>query len=306
MARRASAEASVAALCAAHDHAGEPEVLVRRLANQHREAMGETPPVDLEVVASSVGAHVEWRTTAEAGSVRWEGNRYVITVSDRDILVRQRFTLAHEIIHTFFMEATGNRAAHVDSDTATFDSNALEEYLCDVGASELILPTSAVVEMLPSLPTMDDVLAIAETCEASIEAAARRVVQLTDMPGAVIVLEPKLKPVERRSVSSRRTSPALPGLEPDLPVPKLRVRYGASEGLDFIPRDKSVDDACPLAAVPPDETIDFVGYTGLLKRELAVSARLLPVVINGESIDRVVAIAFDAHAWRNHEAYVPS
>lgn len=306
MARRASAEASVAALCAAHNHDGSPELLVRHLANQCREAMGEVPPVNLEVIASSVGAHVEWRTTEEAGSVRWDGNRYIVTVSDREILVRQRFTIAHEIIHTFFMEATGNRATHIDSDTATFDSNALEEYLCDVGASELILPTSSVVEMLPGLPTMDDVLAVAEACEASIEAAARRVVQLTEMPGAVIVLEPKLKPIERKVVSRRQISPAFPGMEPDLPVPKLRVRYGAPEGLDFIPRDKSVNDDCPLATIAPDETIDFVGHTGLLPRELAVSARLLPVTIDGESISRVVAIAFDAEAWRNHEAYVSS
>jgi Zn-dependent peptidase ImmA (M78 family) len=293
---------TVAALCAAHDYVGNPEALIGRLVAQMLKDIGGAPPVDLQVIASYCGAVIQHQPIEGDGSIHWDGSsrRYVITLSSLQPPAREPFTLSHETIHIFFMEASGNRSTRIHrDDVAIFDHRgAQEEYLCDVGAAELLMPAATVIAMLPPQPTMEDVLAVSGVCNSSVEATARRVIELSGIPGAVVVLEPSLKPTEMRMLAKREQSPSFLGLGADLPVRKLRVRYATGQGMAYIPPAKSVDDGCPLANILATGSAEFVGLTGLLPRELAVSARAMPFYRRGELVERVVAIAFDAAAWR--------
>jgi hypothetical protein len=100
-----------------------------------------------------------------------------------------------------------------------------EEDLCDQDAAEVLLPRLAFIAACPARPDMDDVLKLAGVFEASAEATALRVVALSAIPAAMIVLEPSLKPAELTRIARRRSQPALPGFPPEDPIaPRLRVQ----------------------------------------------------------------------------------
>ena len=283
-------DASVDKLVAAHSHDGPVEDLVDAIVGEWLEFAGDEPPVDPEIVASYLGARVERRSTTEAGSVRWNGDHYLITVRGDDPSVRQRFTLAHEVMHIPFLKAgagVSRRDVLTDRDEG---SSSAEEVLCDLGASKLLMPDTRMAPYRRLRPNVEMAMSIADQFEVSIEAAARRIVALSDQPAALVVLEPKLKPVEARGVKRSRLEPALPGLAGAAPEPRLRVRYAVCSGFPYVPRDKSVDEDCRLSMIGDDEHLTFVGRTGLISEELSVSARLLPVSIDGTMVQRVIAI----------------
>ena len=128
--------------------------------------------------------------------------------------------------------------------------------------------------------------------DVSIEAAGMRMARLVRRPTAMVVLSPKLKPAERRRVGRAGTEPTIPGLEPPPPAPKLRVDYAVTgpDFAKFIPRDKSVADDCPLAAIDSSTTVTFTGWTGLFDGDVHVSARRLPYRVNGTLVERVIAM----------------
>ncbi len=302
MSRPSRLEPTVAALLRTHDHDGSPEALIHNLVSDLLvQIYGRPPtiddlPVDINVAAGFWGASIEIKDTDVAGSIRWTGDRFVITLPSSDAPTRRRFSGGHEIIHIPFMRAS-NGMTHVDNTTGEFDHGRLEEYLCDLGAATLLMPESAIREEMPAAPTMTDVLWLAQQCGTSIEATARRVVDLAAIPGSVVVLQPNLKPAEWRRVIHDRHAPAIPGLEQPLPKPRLRVHWSVDRGVGKIWPHKSVDDSSPLAQVF-DREIDFEGETGLLPGKHVVSARYLPYQRGSERVERVVAIMFDARAWQ--------
>jgi Zn-dependent peptidase ImmA (M78 family) len=250
--------------------------------------------VNLDVLASFRRACVQVVGQEQPETIVWDGRRFVIRVRGEDTEGRQRFSCAHGIVHTFFIEAgtdtsRGRRLLDGRSEQ--------EEELCDQGAAELLLPRDAFMSACPARPDMDDVLDLAEWFNASAEATALRVVTLSTVPAAMTVLEPKLKPVEIRQMARRQSQPTLPGLAAEVPiVPRLRVQKSLGHELPFIPKHKSIDDSTPLGDVRTDDRVDYVGETGLVPGRFRVSARRLPIRRDGVLIDRVVALLFDASA----------
>jgi len=287
----AKPDARVAAFLARHG-ADVPVQVIARLCSDLLEVAEATVPVNLEVVASFRNAQVTVLDQEQAETITWDGKHFVIRVRQADTKGRQRFSCAHGIIHTFFMEAGGSCPAG----RAVLDSwSPQEEDLCDQGAAELLLPRAAFLAACPPHPDMDDVLSIAGAFDVSAEATALRVVTLSVVPAAMVVLEPGLKPAELRRIARRQSQPALPGFPPDDPVaPRLRVQKSLGHMLPYIPRYKSTGDSTPLAGVLADGAADYIGETGLVPGRFRVSARLLPVRRDGVLIDRVVALLFDA------------
>jgi hypothetical protein len=285
------ADRRVAALLSAHG-GRDPELVIASLCRGLLLEAGALVPVNVEVLASYRRATVEVVDQEQAETIVWDGRRWVIRIRRLDTHGRQRFSCAHAVVHTFFMEAETLVASPTTTGRTTSWS-ADEEHLCDLGAAELLLPRERFVATCPPRPTMDDVLRLAATFEASAEATALRAVTLAPVPAAMVVLEPSLKPAELRTLA-RYGQPALPGMaEGFAPMPRLRVQKSMGKSVPFIAKHKSVDDASPLAAVLSGENVDYVGPTGLVCGEFRVSARLLPVRRHGAVIDRVVAIFFD-------------
>ena len=174
-----------------------------------------------------------------------------------------------------------------------------EEELCDHGAAELLLPREAFIAACPPYPDMADVLTLAQTFQASAEATALRVVTLSAVPAAMMVLEPSLKPAEVSRIAHRQSQPALPGFPPEAPALRLRVQKSFRYRFPFLPKHKSIDASTPLASVLDDGAADYTGQTGIIPGRFRVSARLLPISRDGILVDRVVALLFypDADSW---------
>ncbi len=283
----------MAALLARHG-GNDAAVLITQLCSDLLDAADARVPVNLDVLASFRNARVKVLDQEQAETITWDGKRFVIRVRRADTERRQRFSCAHGILHTFFMEAgTPSRKSDDLVDTSW---SRQEEQLCDHGAAELLLPRTPFIELCPRQPTMDDVLDLVAEFDASTEATALRVVTLSAGPAAMVVLEPQLKPVEIKQVPCRQ---ARPTTDDKAIRPRLRVQKSLSHGLPFIPRHKSIDDSTPLAAVLSDEVVDYTGQTGLVPGQFRVSARRLPIRRGGILIDRVIALLFDPYAERD-------
>jgi len=232
---------AVAALCS---HAGDadPVCAIRRCADSLlADAEVAQPPVSLDLLASCrrVGK-VEQVDMVEAGRLVPEGDAYVIQVNRRHPEGKRRFTVGHEICHTFFNEVEQSARASCDLATGLFDLRQEEEYLCDVGAAHILLNPRWLLPMAESRSaSLDALLEIARACGASIEATAFQLAQADVLPCTFVLWEPGVQKSEH--VPSEQG--AFEGWE-DLarPTPKLRAsRVYGPDHLPFVPWNKSVD-----------------------------------------------------------------
>lgn len=202
------------------------------------------PPVKVEVIASLRGI-----TSIRSGEQPWagmlspspSGHGLQITLRAADSRERQRFTVCHEAGHTLFPGFREARQFRCNGEKTR------TEQLCDVAASELLLPSRY---FLPDLKQAtvgwDAVEALAGRYDASIESTANRFVQLwPDEPILLMVLSERHKPAER-------------GREGELP-PRLRLDYCHSNGAwPYAKRHKSATEDSPLHAALADEDVSAV------------------------------------------------
>lgn len=185
----------------------------------------------------------------EAGRLVPIAGGYLIQVNEADGAGRQRFSIAHEICHTFFNEARKDQAEHSDITVGVFDEGNSEEFLCDVGAAHMLLHPSWILPIVgDELPELDHLFAVRSATEASLEATARQLVRLDGWEHTAFVFwEPGFRKSELRLLSQG----SLPGMEEIAPRPvaKLRVRrVYPGPTAPFIPLNKSVDEDSPVAA----------------------------------------------------------
>lgn len=232
---------AAAALCS-YVGQGDPVCAIRRCVDSLlADAEVDAPPVSLDLLASCRHVRkVERVDMVEAGRLIPDGDGYVIQVNGRHGEGKRRFTVGHEICHTFFNEAHQSSRGSTDLTTGLFDIRKEEEYLCDVGAAHILLNPRWLFPMAESRsPSLDALLEIAEDCGASIEASAFQLAQAGRWPCTFVFWQPGLRKSERVT----REQAAFEGWE-DLvrPTPKLRASrvYGA-DGTPFLPQNKSVD-----------------------------------------------------------------
>lgn len=270
-----------------HEADGEPAALISRLCVDLLNEADAEVPVDIETLASFRNAHVTHIEQEQAETIHWDGRNFRIHLRAADTTGRQRFSCAHAIVHTWFLESAVRGQNGSGSEQRWSEA---EEELCDLGAAALLLPETAFRAACPARVTMDDVLDLAEGFQTSAEATALRAVALSTTPLAMMVLEMALKPAERRALAAQRSQPSLPGFDGLKVTPRLRVAKSFGQGMGYVPRHKSVGDATRLASVIEEGGVDYVGEIGILTGAFRVSARNLPMKRGGELIDRVVAL----------------
>lgn len=263
---------------------GTPDAqLVIELAQRTLDELAMEPPINHEIIASMRDvAKIEETAIPWAGCLIHDGCQLVIKLRAGDGPGRKRFTVFHEIKHTFmpgFMTVTQHRCDPATSLDAGRVRDWDLEALCDLGAVELLMPRRLFADdLVGNAPTLDLVEALAERYQASLEATARRVVTLRSAPTLLIALEPGCKPTE-----------------PDA-EPKLRVRWAQSNGRwPFVPRYKSVPADSPLArplfGEIVDEAANLAGLAGDVLRDVRISAGLYPYAdTQGEQHARVLAL----------------
>lgn len=167
---------------------------------------------------------------------------------------RQRFSVAHEITHTFFPDYTmkpwcRTDARHRDRD----DPDQYLEVLCDIGATELLFPQPWFSTDAAAVADAEGLIQLAANYHASREATMRRFAETSAEPVAAVFFSWKLKPTQKGTVG-REDQGNLFGLTPEEEIRdalRLRIEYTATseafkaEG-HFLPKDKSVENDGPL------------------------------------------------------------
>ena len=222
----------------------------RELVALYHASFGGRPPFSMEALASLRGILPSSEPPAHSpdAELRPDGKGRVHMRLNRDRpLTRQRFSVGHEITHTFFPGYDNKVQCRKLKARDWSDPEDVVEALCDVGASELVFPLPWFREdAVQSAGNAEGIARLATQYQASLEATLRRLLDLSDEPTAAVFLRWKLKPAQKKKGAGRKDQPNLFGDDPEeerRALVKLRVEYAlASDSFDlYIPPDKSVE-----------------------------------------------------------------
>lgn len=203
-------------------------------------------PFDPEVLAELQGIEVacaDGDIRAEARLMPLPGRRLRIDYAIDAPETRRRFSICHEISHTFFpdcFEQVQFRRENQNHDPV----HAQLEQLCHIGAGELLLPIEEFVEAMagrePSFAVADE---LAPMFNSSKEACLRRMVDVSGVPCCLVWASARLKPTEQRHAG--------PEFDFGLPAPRLKLRVdyrcpSSNWQEKYLPPHKSVPDSSQL------------------------------------------------------------
>lgn len=94
---------------------------------------------------------------------------------------RIRYSVAHEISHTFFSDC-GEQIRHRLSRSDQHGDDWQLEMLCNIGAAEIIMPMGTLVAELQEHPPIESLMALRRTFDVSTEALLLRHIRLTRSP----------------------------------------------------------------------------------------------------------------------------
>ncbi len=105
-----------------------------------------------------------------------EGSGFVIELNAFANPQRKRFSIAHEIAHTFFNPVTRSyRRSRAVTVTRERPETLVEEYLCDIAASEMLMPEALFQPIANGgSPGISTIQQLATSFETSLEATALR------------------------------------------------------------------------------------------------------------------------------------
>lgn len=230
----------------------------RSAIEQFRATFGEpTMPLDIDALASFLGigrsddapAHSEDAELVPVGD-----GRVAIRVNPDRPETRKRFSVAHEVSHTFFPNYQAKKWCRTDARYRRRDNpDDLLEILCDVGASELILPAPWFIEDAAAVTTGAGLVDLARKYTASREATLRRFAESHPRCVAAVFLSWKLKPTQQTTIGNVNQHNLF-----DIDPPeharrarKLRLDYSIpspkfADSGNYLPADKSVENDGPL------------------------------------------------------------
>ncbi len=127
------------------------------------------PPIQLEELAKRVNVtEIAFEEMPFSGELRPTNRGFTVVCSVHLSSTRRRFTIAHELSHAIF-EKTGRNCPRTGAEL---------ERLCDMLATELLMPRGAFLERCGTDPNIDTVFELARTFETSVAATAIRCAEL--------------------------------------------------------------------------------------------------------------------------------
>jgi hypothetical protein len=220
-------------------HGKRPEDILEAHAEQllRESEQGHSLPVDVDLIASVLGIRRRVASLDFAGRIYAEpSGQLMMDLNVDDAEPRRRFTEAHELMHVAFPGFKRESRYRADEYAGGHPRNREEEYLCDYGAAALLMPRSLVGERFRVNEGLRAVEGLSDEADVSLEAAGNRVVSLSAVASAFLVLAMMHKPAD---------APALRRGE-HLPL-RLRIRYATTANLDlYLPRFKSAYERSAL------------------------------------------------------------
>jgi hypothetical protein len=264
-------------------HPGQaPEQIIEGYADSLRIAAGQSSlPVHPHSVASYHGIKRRQAAYSFSGRIYAEpSGQLVMDINEQDSPERQHFTEAHELIHPAFPGFEIEHRYRLDASMERYAENREEEYLCDLGAAALLMPASLISDEYVVRNGLEDVERLSRDAEVSIEAAANRLVAVSDEPAAMLCVTWSHKPADR------------PQLRKGFDVPKrLRVRYAVTSHMKlYVPKFKGAadDDVFCRAAGSSSIVSDTTTLPGV---ESAGLFRVQAKRYGTGDLERVIAIA---------------
>lgn len=238
-----------------------------------------TMPLDVEALASMRGVRKssEAPTHSRDAELVPDGDGQVsMRVNPDRPETRQRFSMAHEVTHTFFPEYQLKVQCRPDPRYRDPENpDDLLEMLCDVGAAELLFPLPWFAVAARAIGSAAGLVKLADDYGGSREATIRRFAEISPHRLAAVFLSWKLKPTQQRAVG--RTDQAnLFGFDPEAEARaawKLRIDYVVASASfadtgHFLPKDKSIEADGPFgqaargACAEGECRLDFGGASG--------------------------------------------
>lgn len=245
--------------CAENEALGSDPVGIMRaraaaLVEEYRGKFDSELPLDMELLAAlrSIKVIREPLEEGVSGELIPVPDGLLARINASHTPGRQNFSIGHEISHTFFpgyKEIAYRKEKNVYWTTENAgkakEANGEVEFLCDVGASDLLMPRAEFLkEMDRRRLSVTAILELAELFGASCEATTIRLVEETAAPMAVVFCHKAIKPAERKRMEQQQTTP---GTICD-PKPVMRVRkiYRSSCFEGYIPPHCSVPEDSPF------------------------------------------------------------
>lgn len=254
-----------------------------------KEANITKAPIEPEILASFRDIRVVESQMAEAGILYpFKEGGAEIQLRKADSTERKRFTCCHEITHTFCPDWQLNPQKRIDKETGVYKKSNGIEYLCDFGASELLMPSFLFSPRLAQLGfSIDSLLILSDEFESSLEATAIKMVRCDPRYTAVVLWEEKYKPTQK-FIDKIST---LPGLEKYKPKRKFRVKFGFGfEGLGYIPKDKSLDETKNIIQRSFDENKKLSGLEGLNFGSFSLECKVYSLPLGPEGEKKVLSL----------------
>lgn len=199
-----SRHTSVKALLDAHPGEQDPKAIIRRLARSrvaYAKSLGwKGPPFCPKEFASIFGIRCKEVAHAIGGDGRilvYPDGKPVIEYLAGRMPERQRFTIFHEFAHTLFPDYCALVPHHHAPESQLSDEEKEFEFLCDVGAAEMLLPLDEFTHDLAGQPVacFEAIHTLRQRYVASIDATIYRAVEVeTRVPCAAVFLTDQRKP----------------------------------------------------------------------------------------------------------------
>ena len=130
------------------------------------------PPTDLNAAAARVlVSEIIGEDLPVSGELRREGKKLKIVYSTYLSETRRRFTVAHELAHAIF-ESTKSHAPRTGAEL---------ERLCDMLASEILMPRDLFLTLTSTEPSVSNLLELARTFKTSLSATGIRYAKLKNV-----------------------------------------------------------------------------------------------------------------------------
>ena len=230
----------------------------RELIQTYVASFGEpTMPIDMDVLASLRGIHRSNEKplhSPDAEIVPNSDGGVTMRVNPDLPETRQRFSVAHEISHTFFPDYSTKGWCRTDAKyRERTNPDEYIEMLCDIGAAELLFPEPWFSKDAVRVADATGLLRLATTYQASREATMRRYAETSPASVAAVFFGWKLKPTQESRIG-RKDQGNFFGVTPEQEKEdalRLRIEYAiGSESFKsdghFFPRDKSIESDGPI------------------------------------------------------------
>lgn len=181
---------------------GAKEILQYRIHQLLLETDQYEPPINLYRLAARLGVRRIVRSDLDVDGriVRCEDS-YDIELSTRASRKRQRFSLAHELAHTFFLPFAPKLTKSRSRDKTQKSHWLAEEMLCNYGAAEMLMPAPRFLGDAISIgPSLEALKWLAQRWDVSLQSCMWRIwelkawpvvfFRLTEIDGKFVITEP--------------------------------------------------------------------------------------------------------------------